>query len=76
VRPIGKTVMARYRTRKGGSGMRPVYSAAEAEKILKGGYSITTAYLECGIYLVGMREKRDGKWWWFYDKDYFKEAVC
>lgn len=70
-------VMAYYGTRRGGSGGRPVSTAADAEKILKGGYGVTNVRLETpngGI--VGMRfwEYVDGKWqWiWFYDQDYFK----
>jgi hypothetical protein len=70
-------IQAYYGTRKGGSGVRTIRTAEEAEKILKGGYSVTTVRLmdsESGA-LVGERwEQREGrtKWMWFYDQDYFK----
>ena len=70
-------VTAYYRTRKGAGGVRQIKTAAEAEKILKGGYSATTVRLEDedGM-IVGERWKLDkwngGRWTWFYDADYFK----
>lgn len=70
-------IQAYYGTRRGGSGVRTIHSAAEAEKILKGGYGATTVRLEdseTGA-LVVQRWRNEGdydtkaKWLWFYDQD-------
>ena len=72
------TVIARYSTRKGGSGIRPIRSRAEAEKILRGAYSVTEVVLEDSKgNIVGERCRMDGghnnrvKWFWSFDKDAF-----
>ncbi len=69
-------VLAYYGTRRGGSGVRCVKDAAEAEKILRGAYQVTTVRLiaDNGD-IVGVRERHDdlgrGKWFWSFDQDYF-----
>jgi hypothetical protein len=66
-------VMAYYGTRNGGSGVRTIEDAAEAEKILKGGYKATEVRLvdESGEE-VGWRQRQDdGRWMWCYDLDAF-----
>jgi hypothetical protein len=65
-------IRAYYMTRRGAGGVRPIKTAAEAEKILRGGYSATTVRLEDETgELVGQRWQDRGRWLWFYDKDYF-----
>lgn len=70
-------VRAYYGTRRGGSGVRPIKTAAEAEKILRGGYGATNVRLEDEATgeIVGQRTKQvmDGRmrWFWFYDQGYF-----
>lgn len=70
-------IKAYYSTRKGGSGVRAIKDAAEAEKILRGGYSATTVRLEDAEgNTVGVREESNyldrGKWLWWFDQDAFK----
>lgn len=71
------TVTAYYGLRRGGSGGRTVRTAAEAEKILKGGYGVTTVRLvnDQGE-VVGQRwkdtEHRRPRWYWFYEADAFR----
>lgn len=72
------TVMAYYGTRNGGSGGRAVASAAEAEKILKGGYGVTTVRLvDAKGDEVGRRwrftDKWGTRWLWHYETDAFNE---
>ncbi len=70
-------IKAYYGLRNGGSGGRPIKDAAEAEKILKGGYGVTSVRLEDeNGELVGQRWRHyEGKrvlWLWFYDQTYFQ----
>jgi hypothetical protein len=70
-------IKAYYGTRKGGSGCRPIRSAEEAEKILRGGYNATTVRLvDKDGNIVGKRERTDqldrGKWLWWFDHEAFK----
>jgi hypothetical protein len=70
------TIKAYYGLRSGGSGGRPITTAAEAEKILKGGYGVTNVRLENEQGdMVGQRwkdcEHRRPRWYWFYEKDAF-----
>lgn len=69
-------IRAYYGTRKGGSGMRTIADAAEAEKILRGGYGATTVRLvdENGdtVGERGLSEARGYKWFWWFDADAFK----
>lgn len=69
-------IRAYYGLRRGGSGSRSIQSANEAEKILKGGYGVTTVRLEdCQGNVIGQRwkdtEHRRPRWYWFYEKDAF-----
>lgn len=69
------TITARYMTRRGAGVCRTVNSAAEVEKILKGGYSALSVTIETDTgELVGKRWREPGerKWLWFYDQDFFK----
>lgn len=66
-------IRAYYGTRRGGSAVRPIKTAADAEKILRGGYGATSVRLEDeNGDLVGQRWKDRGRWLWFFDQDYFK----
>ena len=70
-------IRAYYGLKRGGSGGRSIKDAAEAEKILKGGYGVTTVRLEDESgELVGQRwrhtEGSKTRWLWFYDQDYFR----
>lgn len=72
------TVMAYYGLREGGSGGRAIHSVAEAEKILKGGYGVTTVrFVDSKGDEVGRRWKSTDKWgtrWlWAYEADAFSE---
>lgn len=64
--------------RRGGSGCRSVATAEEAEKILKGGYGVSTVRLENEAgELVGLRwrlnEGGRERWAWSYERDAFPE---
>ena len=71
-------IKAFYVNRKGANVMRTVANAAEAEKILTGGYGAMEARLEDedGT-IVGKREKSDYiddqrcKWIWWFERDVF-----
>lgn len=72
-------ITAYYGTRKGGSGVRPIKDAAEAEKILRGGYGATHVRLEASDgTLIGERRRTDYpddrrvRWFWSFDEDAFK----
>lgn len=70
------SVQAYYGLRKGGSGGRTVSTAAEAEKILRGGYGVTNVVMrDQDDEIVGERVWRDidgrMQWWWYYDRDAF-----
>lgn len=66
-----------YYTRRDGAGVvRTVESAAEAEKILQGGYNAMAVTLrDEDDEIVGERCRMviDGvdRWWWTYDQDAF-----
>jgi hypothetical protein len=73
------TCTAYYTTRKGGSAVRSIKTAAEAEKLLSGGYGCVTGRIEHNETgeVVGVRERQYGlgdgrrKYFWSYDPDYF-----
>jgi hypothetical protein len=71
------TIKAYYGTHRGGSGCRVIKDATEAEKILRGGYGVTTVRLENdGGVVVGARERCDYldgrlKWFWYFERDAF-----
>ena len=72
------TIKAYYSTRRGGSGVRPIRTAAEAEKILKGGYDASSVRLEneAGV-VIGQRwkmaERGRDRWYWSYEPDAFPQ---
>lgn len=72
-------ITAYYSTRRGGCGVRKIKDAAEAEKILRGGYGATTVRLEDEDgNIIGIRELSNyldrGKWLWWFDKDAFNDT--
>lgn len=69
-------VMLRARTRRGGSTVRPVHSADEAERLLRSGW-IREARLEAEgeDFPVGGKRKLDGRWIWWFDDDAFAEPA-
>jgi hypothetical protein len=71
------TIKAYCGFRRGGSGCRTIKDATEAEKILKGGYGVTTVSLENDQGdVVGKRwrhyEFGKAEWMWFYEPDAFQ----
>jgi hypothetical protein len=74
---------AYYRNRKGASCIRRISNAAEAEKLLSGGYQCVQARIvhdESGA-IVGRRYREHGldrnlKYIWFFDASYFQQNAC
>jgi hypothetical protein len=76
-------VTAYYTDRRGAGCVRTIADAAEAEKLLRGGYGALAVRLENETgEVVGTRERQYGmddrrtKWFWWFDKDAFRCDHC
>ena len=70
-------IVAKIMNRKGAGCTRTVPTAAEAEKIMRGGYGALEATLETDDgTVIGERRRQDmddrrSRWFWSFDKTYF-----